>query len=60
MHIRILQQVKDGRLEFPYRQPLTAHTLKHETRDNPQEKKEGNERQHQKSVSRDKNAATLE
>lgn len=40
MHIRILQQVKDGRLEFPYRQPLTAHTLKHEARDNPQEKKE--------------------
>lgn len=40
MYIRILQQVKDGRLEFPYRQPLTAHTLKHETRDNPQEEKE--------------------
>lgn len=39
MHIRILQRVKDGRLEFPYRQPLTAHTLKHEARDNPQEKK---------------------
>jgi len=41
MHIRILQQVKDGHLKFPYRQPLTAHTLKHEACDNPQEKKKG-------------------
>lgn len=41
MRIRILQQVRDGRLELPYHQPLTAHTLKHEARDNPQEKKEG-------------------
>lgn len=43
MHIRILQQVKDGRLQFPYRQPLTAHTLEHEASDNPQEKKEERE-----------------